>query len=255
MKYDCDVIRDLLPLYADGACSEKSGAMVEEHLRECPACRGMADVLRKTELENTLRLEKDSVIEYGVRQFRRRSALVGSAVSGAITLPVLACLALVVFKGPSVSWVGIVMAGIITAASLIVVPLTVREDRAFWTFCAFTASLILLLGVICLYTGGDWFRIAAGAVLLGLSVIFLPFLVKARPVRNLIGGGNRVLLILGVDAALLFNLLNALDSRGRFTLTGLLFTIGAIGGIVCVAYAVLKNRKQPNDGDRAHRDE
>ena len=35
MKTECDVIRDLLPLYADDACSEGSRRMVEEHLTEC----------------------------------------------------------------------------------------------------------------------------------------------------------------------------------------------------------------------------
>ena len=38
MKYPCDLIRDLLPLYQDGVCSEESRAAVEEHLRECPSC-------------------------------------------------------------------------------------------------------------------------------------------------------------------------------------------------------------------------
>ena len=39
MKYDCDVIRDLLPLYDDKVASEKSMAVVEEHLKKCPACQ------------------------------------------------------------------------------------------------------------------------------------------------------------------------------------------------------------------------
>ena len=46
MKMDCDVIRDLLPLYADDACSEKSRHIVNEHLLDCAACR---DMLKKTE--------------------------------------------------------------------------------------------------------------------------------------------------------------------------------------------------------------
>ncbi len=39
MNMDCDVIRDLLPLYADEACSEKSRALVNEHLLDCSECR------------------------------------------------------------------------------------------------------------------------------------------------------------------------------------------------------------------------
>ena len=35
----CNVIRDLLPLYADKVCSEDSKEMVEEHLAECNECK------------------------------------------------------------------------------------------------------------------------------------------------------------------------------------------------------------------------
>ena len=45
MKYPCDLIRDLLPLYQDGVCSEESRAAVEEHLRECPSCRAYQTAL------------------------------------------------------------------------------------------------------------------------------------------------------------------------------------------------------------------
>lgn len=34
-----EIIWDLLPLYHDGVCSEKSRAAVEEHLKDCPECR------------------------------------------------------------------------------------------------------------------------------------------------------------------------------------------------------------------------
>lgn len=39
MKTSCDIIRDLLPLYADHVTSDASNALVEEHLNECPDCR------------------------------------------------------------------------------------------------------------------------------------------------------------------------------------------------------------------------
>jgi len=40
-KYDlpCNVIVDLLPLYNEGACSEESREIVEEHLQSCEECR------------------------------------------------------------------------------------------------------------------------------------------------------------------------------------------------------------------------
>ena len=41
---DCEIIKDLLPLYADNVCSGKSIKIVEEHLVECSEC---SDELRK----------------------------------------------------------------------------------------------------------------------------------------------------------------------------------------------------------------
>ena len=37
----CDVIRDLMPLCADGVASEESRAAVEAHIRTCEACRAL----------------------------------------------------------------------------------------------------------------------------------------------------------------------------------------------------------------------
>lgn len=39
MRMECDIIRDLLPLYAEKMVSAKSSAAVEEHLGECSDCR------------------------------------------------------------------------------------------------------------------------------------------------------------------------------------------------------------------------
>ena len=42
----CDVIRDLMPLCADGVASEESRAAVEEHIRTCDACRALYESMR-----------------------------------------------------------------------------------------------------------------------------------------------------------------------------------------------------------------
>ena len=39
MKISCEIIQDLLPIYHDGICSNKSRQLVEEHLSECESCR------------------------------------------------------------------------------------------------------------------------------------------------------------------------------------------------------------------------
>lgn len=42
MKNNCEIIRDLLPLYCDNVCSEASKKLVEEHIDECAECRNEA---------------------------------------------------------------------------------------------------------------------------------------------------------------------------------------------------------------------
>ena len=40
-KLPCELIQDLLPLYEDGLCSERSRDLIEEHLSECETCRNI----------------------------------------------------------------------------------------------------------------------------------------------------------------------------------------------------------------------
>ena len=47
MKLSCDIIRDLLPLYAEELASADSAGAVEEHLCACEGCRAELDALKK----------------------------------------------------------------------------------------------------------------------------------------------------------------------------------------------------------------
>ena len=83
-----------------------------------------------------------------------------------------------------------------------------------------------------------------------MSVVFLPFLIRARPVKRLIGESNRLMIVLGVDFALFFNLLTMVDTRGRLTLNHLLFGVGIVGGIICVLVGLIRNRKTGDSRQR-----
>ena len=239
MKMECEVIRDLLPLYADQACSEQSRALVNEHLLDCADCRDMLQKIKENEIENGLKKEKDSVLQYGIRQFKKRTAAVGSAVSGAFLIPILICLYLF---GSPMGWIDIVLASLCVAASVSVVPIVVHEDKLFWMFCAFTASLMLLLAVICIHAHGSWFWIASSASLFGLAAVGLPFIVKARPAQKLIGGRNPWVIVIGIDVALFVNMMSMIGSHGRITFGTVLFTLGVIAGIGVVVTEIIKKR-------------
>lgn len=236
---DCDVIRDLLPLYADEACSEKSRALVREHLLECAECRELLRQLQETEIEKSLREEKQSVLQYGLKQFKKRTAAVGSAVSGAVMIPVLICLFLF---GSPLGWIDIVLAALCVAASVSVVPILVREDRLFWMFCAFTASLMLLLAVICIHAHGTWFWIASSASLFGLAAVWLPFLVRSRPVKRLIGNNSPWVILAGIDIALFINMMNMISANGRITLGTILFSVGELAAVGLIVSEILRRK-------------
>lgn len=45
MNVSCNIIEDILPLYADGICSEDSRALVDEHTEGCPQCKAKLDAM------------------------------------------------------------------------------------------------------------------------------------------------------------------------------------------------------------------
>ena len=242
MSEECEVIRDLLPLYADEVCSAKSRELVEDHISTCPECRSLMARLLDDRIEQNLKDEKKDVIEYGARRFRRRSTAVGSVISAVFMIPILICLIVNISTGANLSWFIIVLASMAVAASLIAVPVMVPEDKLLWTFCAFCASLMLLLGVIALLYGGSWFWIASSASLFGLSVIFLPFVIRARPVKKLLGDANRWLVVLGIDGALFVNMMNMIRFNGKFNLSTILYAVAVIAGIAMVALEIIRKR-------------
>lgn len=68
-KKNCDMIRDLLPLYADGVCSEESRKYVNEHLASCPEC---TDMMQKMNQKVAVVAEKDIS---SIRKIKKRIRL------------------------------------------------------------------------------------------------------------------------------------------------------------------------------------
>jgi len=197
MKYNCEMIRDLLPLYKDQACSKVSTEAVEQHLSECAECTKLLEDMNSFNIEEAIVKERNEVIGTQAKYFKRRSALVGAIIGAVFTLPILICLIVDLAIGSGLSWFFIVLTAMFIPASLIVVPLMAPQNKGLWTMGCFTASLIALLGVCCIYTGGSWFMTAALPVLFGLSVVFTPFVVRSKPVAAKLGN-NKLLTVLGV---------------------------------------------------------
>jgi len=183
MKYNCDLISDLLPLYKDDICSESTRKIVEEHLGECPSCKKMFADMSDVTIDENIAKEKDEVINSQAKFFKRKSAFAGSIIALIFAIPILVCLIVNLATGKGLTWFFIVLAGILVAASLIIVPLMVPENKMLTTIASFTGSVLLLLGVICIYTRGNWFLVAASSTLFGLTMLFAPFIACRRPVN------------------------------------------------------------------------
>ena len=187
MKYECDVIEDLLPLYQDGACTNATKRAVEEHLAECPKCTELFSKLKDMSIDEMILREKENVIGSQSKYFKRKSALAGSIVGGIFALPILICLIVNLVTGHGLTWFFIVLAAMLIPTSLFVVPLVASKNRMFLTMTSLTGSIILLLAVCCIYNGGNWFFVAATAVLFGLTICFAPFIACRRPVTQYLG--------------------------------------------------------------------
>ena len=63
---NCDVIKDLIPLYIDGCCSDESEKIVKEHIENCASCKQLfdemnapTDIISTAEAPTTLKRIKD----------------------------------------------------------------------------------------------------------------------------------------------------------------------------------------------------
>ncbi|MGM9596709.1 MAG: zf-HC2 domain-containing protein [Eubacteriales bacterium] len=233
MKHQCEIVRDLMPLYLDGIASGQSRQMVDEHLSECRECTEMFSKMKDNELEREVKEEKTDVIAGQRKVFKRKSALVGSVLAGIFMIPILVCLIVNLATGAGLTWFFIVLASLLVAASLTVVPLMVPADKFLWTLGTFSVSLIMLLGVCCIYTDGKWFFVVSSAVLFGIGMVFLPFAVRSRPLSGILKS-QKGLAVMTADTVLYALMMLSI---GLYTKAPGFFRISAAISLPIIAFA------------------
>lgn len=91
-KISCNVIGDLLPLYVDGAVSEDTKKLVEEHLAECADCKKAAEDMRKElvlPVHETVRAAETSFLQKMKKTWQKRrirTAVISVAVTAGVIL-------------------------------------------------------------------------------------------------------------------------------------------------------------------------
>lgn len=151
MKLNCEIIRDLLPLYSDNVCSEESKAVVDEHLKECEPCREELKAISDNKPAALLKLDSEALIIGKYRRILLKKLLFFAVC--AVIIPLLTA-AIAYWYGDNQN-----MIFIITAASLlfyVYIPAVVQKKRDLWI----TASSVIapVVTLFCTDLLGDMWR-------------------------------------------------------------------------------------------------
>lgn len=90
MKLSCQIIRDLLPLYDEGLCSDESSRAVKEHLAGCSDCCRLSKQVAALDLPASKCSREDAAVAKGLKKIRRRWAL--SLIALVLVIPVFVLL-------------------------------------------------------------------------------------------------------------------------------------------------------------------
>lgn len=196
MKYDCEVVQDLLPLYHDQVCSDSSRRMVEEHILECETCKKVAEQIGNGAVEKQLKEEKNNVLKRHQKMVNKKTTTIGITTAGILMVPVIICLICNIAIGHALDWFFIVLTAMLLVASFLVVPFIAETNRLMYVILSATGSLILLLLTCCIYTRGDWFFVAAAGCIFGISLMFAPFVIPVFCNRKNLKRHSAVLIVL-----------------------------------------------------------
>lgn len=81
-QINCNIIRDVLPLYVDGVVSDDTKEMVEEHLEHCEECRQEAELMKQ---EVYLPVVKETSLIKNLKKKWRNKKLIISGLSILLT--------------------------------------------------------------------------------------------------------------------------------------------------------------------------
>lgn len=79
----CDLVKDLLPIYVDGLCSEESRNIINNHLDMCQECKDYHEKMKGTEIVETLQAVNGTVLEHHRKKERKKLLCIVGIVIGA----------------------------------------------------------------------------------------------------------------------------------------------------------------------------
>ena len=89
MKIECDIVKDLLPLYVEQISSEASNRVIEEHLVECEQCKTIYQEMKSPELHIQYDREPAESFNKYVKKGKRKLGLKVAVITAAVILLVV----------------------------------------------------------------------------------------------------------------------------------------------------------------------
>lgn len=197
----CELIQDLLPLYHDGVCSEKTRKIVEEHLKTCRSCGEMLKALDMNEAEEKFEAETQGVLKRHAKKEKTVAMKTGTIIAGLLMIPVIIALILTLPGYSDIKTDAVLIASMLLVAGMTVVPLISKTKKFSKTVIFSTIALLLIIFFMeMLFGDGGWVRFGemAISVVFGLSVVFSPFIVRQADLPDTLRD-NKALLTMGWD--------------------------------------------------------
>lgn len=181
-ELECEIVKDLLPLYVDGMVSNVSKKSIEEHLEHCKDCTEMYQ-----NMDFGLEEEKQPAEVEDVKRFLKKTKkmyfLYG--LGGLSFIAILVCIIVDLALNKGATWSLIAGSAVIFANVLMYTLLVCKENKGYITMSVVSVGTIVLLSIIqisryyFMNTGTVWiFRYGFPIMLLWLAITWVPVLCR-----------------------------------------------------------------------------
>lgn len=188
-ELDCEIVKDLLPLYVDGMVSDVSKKSIEDHFEHCKDCTEMY-----RNMNFGLEEEKQPSEVGDVKRFLKKTKqmyfLYG--LGGLSFIAILVCMIVDMALNRMMTWSLIAGCAVVFANAFMYALLVCKKNKGYITMLVVSVGTIVLLSTIqisryyFMNIGTVWiFRYGFPIMLLWLGIIWVPVLCRCTLKRNI----------------------------------------------------------------------
>lgn len=181
-ELDCEIIKDLLPLYVDEMVSDVSRKSIENHLQHCKECTEMYQNMA-LDLEKEEQPSEDEDVKRFLKKTKHMYFLYG--LGGLSFIAILVCAIVDLALNKRLTWSLIEGTAVIFANALMYALLVCKKNKGYITMLVVSVGTIALLSTIqissyyIMNTGTVWiFCYGFPILLLWLGVTWIPVLCR-----------------------------------------------------------------------------